>query len=79
MVQDNACAGLVCSALFELNLAKVAEDVRLYKKVSETIEHGVWIQNSLMTNLRRMAGVELSRFDAFDDKFVALLDCLSQL
>ena len=79
LIQDNALAGFVSGVLFELRLAPAAGAVCLRKAVSEQSRDGVWFENSLMTNLRRTAGVELTRFDDFDDKFVKLLDCLQPM
>lgn len=79
-VQENGLSALICTKIFELGFREHAASVVLVKpEKTDKEQDGVWIENTLSTNLQRMSAVDMGRADEFERKLVKLMDRLSPL
>jgi hypothetical protein len=80
VAHDNALASFLLERVYAHGLRDVFSTLTCDAAVeNESASHGVWTGHDLATNLQRMAAIEISRYDEFENRFVALLDALSTM
>lgn len=80
LAQDNALASLLLERVYLLGLKEMISALTCAAAAPDApASHGVWTGKDLATNLQRMSALEISRYDQFDNRFVALLDGLSEM